>query len=138
MLKPAIFKDFSEYWYFVRRLSDNQRQLVFEGLSSEQKRYVEDSYRKEGWADVLARNEIDALLDKLKDKYGYDVLDIRAKALKGKSVYAPARFWDLLESHLRQYQSSSVSFVLSGLKTIPCKENEQVVLVVSSDLYPDE
>jgi hypothetical protein len=137
MLKPAIFKDFSEYWYFVRRLSDNQRQIVFESLSSEQKRHVEDSYMKEGWSDVLARNEIDALLDKLKEKYGYDVLDIKAKALKDKSVYVPTRFWDLLTSHLKQYKATSTNFVLSGLRPILCEKNNQVVLIVSSQLYPE-
>ena len=130
MVKKPIFDNFSEYWYYARSLSENQRKIIFRSLSREQKASLDSSYRKDGWNDVFYRNEINERLDELKEAYGYDVIDIRIKVLKGKSVYVPSSFWQIVEEQLSQYRPEVVQFVTSGIERVICKVNPEVCLIV--------
>lgn len=130
MLKKPVFKNFTEYWYYARYLSREQRKLIFKSLSSEQRKFLDNSYLSEGWCDLFYRNEVNVKIDELKESYGYDVLEIRLKALKGKSVYVPAKFWKIAEEQFSQHVPEAVNFAIGGLKAIPDKENKQVCLIV--------
>ena len=129
MIKKLIFNNFSEYWYYARSLSENQRKIIFRSLSTEQKTSLDNSYRRDGWNDVFYRNEVNEKLDDLKNSYGFDVLDIKIKALKGKSVYVPTKFWQIVEEQMGQYRSEVVEFVMLGLKATICDKNEEVCLI---------
>lgn len=130
MLKKPVFKNFTEYWYYARYLSRGQRKLIFKSLSSEQRKYLDNSYLSEGWCDLFWRNEINLKIDELKESYGYDVLEIRLKVLEGKSVYVPAKFWQIAEEQFGQHAPEAVNFVMGGLKAIPDEQNDQVCLIV--------
>ena len=132
MIKKPIFDNFSEYWYYARSLSENQRKIIFRSLPTEQKTSLDSSYRKDGWNDVFYRNEINEKLDELKEAYGYDVLDIRSKVLRGKSVYVPSSFWQIVEEQMSQYRPEVVQFVMSGIERVVCKVNPEVCLIVCS------
>jgi hypothetical protein len=71
-------------------------------------------------------------LDNLKEKYKYDIIDIRSRVLRGKSVYLPTKFWEVLQEGLNQYKQDSVRKFTVGIKAIRCKVNKDVVLLVSS------
>ena len=129
MVKKLIFNNFSEYWYYARSLSENQRKIIFRSLSTEQKTSLDNSYRRDGWNDVFYRNEVNEKLDDLKKSYGFDVLDIKIKALKGKSVYVPTKFWQIVEEQMGQYRSEVVEFVMSGINVAICENNEEVCLI---------
>lgn len=133
MARKYIFKDFSEYWYYARPLSVLQREVIYESLDQDQKEIIEDSYMEDGWVDVMCRNEIDEFLDKIKNKFGYDILNIRLKVKKGDSVYIPKKIWNIITRYLNQYRDESVSYILSGIKTSLCKENDQIVLLYQSN-----
>lgn len=138
MLKGTVFKDFNEYWYYARYLTEYQRDIVYQSLPKEQQEYLSESYKRGEWSDVFYRNEIDVFLDELKEKYGYDVLSMRAKALKGKSVYVPTKFWDIVVRQMNKYKAKDVQHILSGLRNIQCDSNPNVTLLVSSSSYsPD-
>jgi hypothetical protein len=130
MLKPQVFSSFSEYWHYARCLSTEQRKIIFKSLSSDQKDFLDKAYFKEGWADVFRRNEVNEEIDSLKKDYGYDLIDIRVKALKGKSVYVPTKFWKIAEEQMNKYKPEIIEFAIEGLVAIPCEGNEQVSLVV--------
>lgn len=129
MLKKPIFESFTEYWYFARTLSQKQRKIVFHSLSVEERQFLDNSYLKDGWSDLFYRNEIDEKLDELSEAYGYNILGIRAKALKRKSVYVPTKFWKIVEEQMHQYRPDVVKFVMSGLIASPCEKNPQVCLI---------
>jgi len=130
MVKKLIFESFSDYWYYARSLSESQRKIIFRSLPSEQKEFLDNSYRKDGWNDVFYRNEIDEKLDELREAYGYNVLEIRSKALRGKSVYLPTKFWQIVEEQMSQYKPDFVKFAMSGIKCVICDINPSVCLIV--------
>ena len=130
MLKKPVFKNFTEYWYYARYLSREQRKIVFKSLPVEQKEFLDNSYLKEGWCDVFNRNEIDEKIDELKEAYGFDVLSIRLKVLKGKSVYVPSKFWQIAEEQFGQWKPEDTKFVMGGLKAVPCDCSKETSLIV--------
>ena len=134
MVDKKIFNDFNEYWYYAKYLSRDQRKIIFGNLSSEQKKKLDNSYLEDGWSDLFYRNEIDIILDDLKDAWGFDMLQIRAKVIHGKSVYVPTKFWKIVEEQMSQYRSDVVDFIMSGLEAIPCDNNKEVSLIVSTAL----
>lgn len=129
MTKKPIFDNFSDYWYYARSLSESQRKIIFKNLTSEEKDSLDYSYRKDGWHDVFYRNEVNEKLDEIKESYGYDVLTIRWKALKGKSVYVPSKFWKVVQEQMSQYRPEVVNFVMSGMIATPCENNKEVSLI---------
>jgi len=130
MIKNPIFKNFTEYWYYARYLSREQRKLIFRILPAEQRKFLDNSYLKERWCDLFWRNEINLKIDELKESYGYDVLEIRLKVLNGKSVYIPTKFWKIVEEQFDQIVPEAADFVIGGLHAVPDSENDQVSLVV--------
>ena len=130
MVEKPVFKNFTEYWYYARYLSREQRKIIFKSLPSEQKKFLDNSYLQEGWCDVFYRNEVNEKIDELKESYGFDMSEIRIKALKGKSIYVPTKFWKIAEEQFEKIVPEAVQFVMGGLKSIPEKGNEQVCLIV--------
>ena len=131
MLKDLFFEDFHEYWYYARYLSEDQRVIIFDSLPPEQRKHLNNSYKKGAWSDVFYRNEIDRFLDEVKDRYGYDILGIKVKVLSGKSVYIPTKFWEIVIEHMNQYNIKNVKYIISGIKDIKCEKNPNVTLLVS-------
>ncbi len=130
MLRDLIFKDFHEYWYYARYLSESQRTTIYNSLSSDQRKHLNSSYKKGAWSDVFFRNEIDKFIDGLKERYGYDLLELRAKVFTGKSVYIPTKFWDIVLGEMDEYDQRYTEYVVSDIKGIQCEENPNVTLLV--------
>jgi len=130
MLKRPVFSSFAEYWHYARYLSREQRKIIFKSLSTEQKEFLDNSYLKEGWSDLFYRNEVNDKIDELKEDYGFDLISIRIKAIQGKSVYVPTKFWKIAEEQMEQYKPEVTDFVMSGMKAIPCENNKEVCLIV--------
>jgi len=124
MLKRPVFSGFAEYWHYAKYLSREQRKIIFKSLPTSQKKFLDDSYLREGWSDLFYRNEINDKIDSLKEDYGYDLIDIRIKVLQEKSVYVPTKFWKIIE------------FVMSGIKVTLCEDNKEVCLI-ERDLTED-
>lgn len=138
MVHKPVFDSFSEYWYYAKYLSREQRKIIFKSLPNDEKEFLDNSYLEDGWSDLFYRNEIDEKIDELKEAYGYNILEIRAKVLRGKSVYVPLKFWKIVEEQMGAYKPEVVAFVMSGMKAIPCDENRDVCLVVHSKYYSSD
>jgi len=130
MIKKTIFNNFNDYWKFAKYLSIDQRRAIFKSLSVEEREFLEGSYRKDGWKDLFYRNEIDKKIDLLKKEYGYDIIDIKVRVMKGKSVYVPCAFWHALQNEMKEYQEDGNECIVDGLIARPCKSNSNVFLIV--------
>ena len=131
--KTPVFDSFIDYWYFTKSLSDHQREIIFTSLPHDQRMQIEQSYEKGGWHDVLMRNELNHYVDEAKEKHGYDLLDIHCKVMRGKSVYLPRDFWTKVVSDLDEYKTNDTDFIIGHTKSIVCKQNNRVVLLVKGD-----
>lgn len=134
MLKRHVFKNFTEYWYYARCLSIEQRRLILKSIPEDQRKSLERSYIKEGYCDLFYRNDVNIKIDELKEAYGYDLLEIRIKALKGKSIYVPTKFWKVVEEQFKNFNLDVIQFLLGGLKAIPEEKNDQVCLIIHESL----
>ncbi len=130
MLKRPVFDNFADYWYYVRYLSGEQRKIIYKSLPNRQKELLDESYIKEGWSDLFYRNEVNDLIDELKEVYGYDLLDIKVRIKKGKSVYIPTKFWKIVKEQMDRFKPEVVEFVMNGIRVIRCEKNKEVSLVV--------
>jgi len=125
-----IFKDFSEYWYYARTFSDRQKEIIFNSLSTQEQESILNSSKKGKWGDVLNRNILNNMIDKIKEEYGFDLIDIHYKVSHNKSVYVPTVFWEVILEKFGEYETSHVEFILGGIEAVVCKENKQVTLLV--------
>ena len=130
MLKRPVFDNFADYWYYVRYLSGEQRKIIYKSLPNRQKELLDESYIKEGWSDLFYRNEVNDLIDELKEVYGYDLLDIKVRIKKGKSVYIPTKFWKIVKEQMDRFKPEVVEFVMNGIRVMRCEKNKEVSLVV--------
>jgi len=129
-LNKSIFKDFSDYWHYARNLSTRQRRLISENLSHIDQKKLKESYSKGGWDEVLFRDSVCETLEKIKEQYSYDIIEIRCKVLAGKSVYVPKKYWDVLQNELITFPEKHVLFAVGDIKGVECKENKEVVLIL--------
>ena len=127
--KKSVFRDFHEYWYYAKYLSEQQRSIVYNSLPEKQRKSLNKSYQKGGWSDVFFRNEINDIIDELRERYGYDLIELRSKILKGKSVYLPTKFWEIVEDQISQYKLKDVKYITDGINAVICKENPKVTLL---------
>jgi len=133
--QKAVFLNFSEYWHFVKPLEKTQRDIVFNSLPEEQQEVLQKSYHEEGWEDVFMRNQIDKVLDELKEKYNIDILYIRTKVISGKSHYMSSSDWDILLDKFSDYSENHISYIFGGLKISPESEN---AVLITRDLIGKE
>tara|TARA_Y100000310_G_scaffold188861_1_gene188848 strand:- start:4335 stop:4754 length:420 start_codon:yes stop_codon:yes gene_type:complete len=137
MQNKMLFKNFTEYWYYARNLSDSQRKIILDCLPQEQQYYLVHSYKMGGWDCVFARNKIDEILDDVKKRYKYDILEIKSKVIRGKSVYLPLEFWQEICQRIGDYGIEHTEYVLGGIKAVQCKANEEVVLLVRDSMLSE-
>ena len=131
MATKVVFKDFTEYWYFARYLTEEQRNTIFESLSNDHQRFLNKSLYNEGWDEVFKRDKINTIIDELKESYGYDLIEIRCKAMSSKSVYIPSEFWDVATELLDEYDGKYTDFVLGGISAAECEQNKNVLLITA-------
>jgi len=101
-------------------------------LPRKQQKILTNSYSNGSWADVFLRNDINNALEELDERYGYNLLDLKCKVLKGKSVYLPRIFWELANEQLRDFKEEHIQFIFGGIEAIKCEQNRDVVLLVPS------
>jgi hypothetical protein len=126
----VVFKDFLEYWYYARYFSDRQKEIIFSSLSYKEQESLIKSCNKGKWDDVLNRNILDSSVDEIREEYGFDLIDIRYRVMKNKSVYVPTSFWEYVLERFEDYKDEQVNFILGGIEALVCKENEEVTLLV--------
>lgn len=127
--KTVVFKDFKDYWHFVKHLTQKNRKTIFNSLSQDQQKMLKKSYEIGGWQDVFVRNRINEIIDEVKEKHGYSLLEIKSKIISGKSVYLPTDIWDEIESNFEKFPEKDIQFVLGGIMSCRCKENTKVTLL---------
>jgi hypothetical protein len=96
-------------------LSERQRATLQKKLTPAQQQSIQKSYETGGWADVLARNELDGIIDETQKKFGINMIWLRCHALKGSNVYVRRTFWDEVIAKCSKYTPAQVFYVIGGI-----------------------
>jgi len=126
----AYRKQFENYHDYLKYCNENQftakqRCKVFQSATNVEQ--LKKDFIESGWKDVQGRNIFDEKLNELNKKHKIDLLEIRYKAIHGKSVYLFATVVLEIFELVKKYDSCQ--WILSNLVFTPCKENNAVVLV---------
>ncbi len=130
MPEKKVFDDFLEYWHYTRPLSRNQRLVIYNCLSDDQKSKLNKSYEDGIWEDLFSRNAINEKLDEIKEKYGHDLINIKLRVNSGHSFYISTKQWEDILGELKGFNPRHISFIFKGIMSTECKENKEVTLIV--------
>jgi Golgi nucleoside diphosphatase len=126
-MSNIIFNNFLEYWYFAKKISEKQREVLFSSFSKEQQNILLTSFKNEGWDDLFFRNLVDNCLDKMKLSYGIDILKIRCNAIKGKPFIIKKEQWNYFNNMLKQVDNKHKIYVLGNIKATPYNNNTLII-----------
>jgi len=114
--EKIVFKDFTEYWHFVKNISKEQRDTIFNSLSTDQQKFLRELYQSGGWEDLFMRNTIDKILDDLTKNYDIDLLLIRAKIIGGKSCTIDKNKWTFVKDLFQDFDYSHTAYIFGGIE----------------------
>lgn len=126
-----VFKDFSEFWYYTKELSDNQRDIIFNSLPVKHQKAIQRAYHVGGWEDLFIRNEIDERIDKIKKEMKFDVIYMRCHVVMGKSYYIKKSLWQYINDLFCDFPDKHKQYIFGGIKYQ--EVNEQTILVLKED-----
>jgi len=121
--EKIIFKDFTEYWFYVKNLSKEQRDTIFNSLSGNQQKTLREYYQTGGWEDLFMRNTLDKMLDDLVKNYNIDLLSIKIKVLSGKSQTVDASKWAFVIDLFKDFDNKHTSYIFGGVDIEPLDDS---------------
>jgi hypothetical protein len=117
-----VFKNFAEYWHYVKVLSQNQREALVQSLSIQERQSLHASFEKGGWNDLMMRNTCDEILGAIKDRTktkgnsGLDLLELRAGiVMHGKSQLVQRRLWEYVNKCFEKIKWEHISYIFDGI-----------------------
>jgi hypothetical protein len=113
-----IFRDFSEYYHYIRHLSSSQKEKILSSLSRREAKNLENSFRLGGWEDLLIRNDLDKKVSNFKKKYNFDLLNSRIKVMSKKSVYLDKIIWEEIIKEISEFEDKHSSYLIGGIDAV--------------------
>jgi hypothetical protein len=114
--KKLVFKNYGEYLYMTKNLSNHQKVMIFDSLSRDEKKSLEKALVEEGWDDLIWQNEIDYKIDLIKKIFGKDVIDLKIKILKDKKIRIKTSVWERIIEEFKSVPDYMKNHIFSGLQ----------------------
>ena len=128
MKNKIVFNNFEEYWYYAKILSTEQRDIILSSLTTNQRKKLMLSYREGGWEDLVVRNELDRIIDQIKNEVGVDLMGNKCKIVAGKSVCVRKSQWNYVQDIFKKYKKQHTDYILGGIKSE--KLDDKMLLLV--------
>ena len=116
MKNKTIFKNFGDYWSYAKYLSLNQRDVIMAGLPDKQREHLVSSFQSGGWEDLVIRDELSNIAEKIKEEMGLDLVFNRCKIMSGKSVFMRKSEWKYVKDLLESYKEEHTFFIIGNIK----------------------
>jgi hypothetical protein len=138
--KKKVFKNFAEYWHFVKTLSEDQRRLIVNSLSTQEQKALRKSYEHGGWEDLFMRNACDYILSQISQQYEYDgkpldLLELRYRILSGDVYLMQRALWRHINSCFDRIPWQHIAYIFDG---IMAEEHEGGYVKLSRYVTPKE
>lgn len=128
-MKTQVFKSFEEYWSYAKFFTVHQRDILLSNLPSEQRQKLMRSYQDGGWEDLVVRNELDGVLDVIKEDIDVDLLQVRCSILlKRKKIKLDKAKWDYVQDVFGRYKKNHIQYIFGGITAE--KINNNTILLV--------
>ncbi len=127
-MRDNIFKNFAEYWFYAKVLSEKQREVILNSLTENQKNDLIRSYHDGGWEDLIVRNEIDHMLDRINKTSGIDLLFIRCQVMSGKKVYIKKDQWEYIINTFSSFKNEHTYYIIGGIKAEIASDDMYVLI----------
>jgi len=128
MMDKKVFQNFEEFVSLTRPLTVEQRKKLVEYLPTPEKRSLLKTWQLQGWEDLFIRNEIDQIIDFIRDKFNEDLISLRIQVKTGNICKVKRSFWDSVLVMFEPYSDEQKQYVLEGIETEDLGE-EWVLLV---------
>ena len=115
--RKKVFKDFAEYWHYVKVLSNEQRDIIISNLSKTEQKSLRTSYDQGGWEDLFMRNACDFTIDQIKQNFGIDLIQLRAKVLSNKPQLVQKPFWQYVEKCF-DIPYKHIAYIFDGIMAV--------------------
>ena len=112
------FKDFSEYWRFVKILTPEQIEIIRSEMSDAENSELVQSYIDGKWEDVFKRNKLNLILDEIKKELNHDMIAVRCRLMKGRSYYLSSEDWRKIVERIDIYDSKHSDYILGDIRAI--------------------
>jgi hypothetical protein len=129
-MSKKVFKNFQEFYSLTRPLTSIQRSKLLDSLPANERRRLMQALHAEGWEDLFIRNELDQLVDMIKEDFGEDLILLRVKVLSGNMHKVRKSFWAYVDDVFSSYSMQHKWHILEGIKTIE-SGNDHFLLVSS-------
>jgi len=110
-----IFDSFQEFFALTRPMSKIQRDLLMKCLPSSERRRILREIASSGLDDLLIRNEIDSLLDSIKEEFNEDLVLLRIQVLSGQICKVRKIFWTYINDLFASYSIRHTWHILEGV-----------------------
>ncbi len=132
-----VFKNFSDFWRFIKILNYDQRKILFDSLSRKEQKMLEESYQEGGWAELFMKNLIDGIVDSIRRDTKCDLFNIRVKVNKGEVLLMKKGLWREVQKRFEQFPTDTLDYVFGGI-TINEHNDEWMRLEPSSSMSESE
>lgn len=129
-MSERFFKSFQEFFALTRPMNETQRDRLLECLPSSERRHLLRARSAEGWDDLLIANQIDALVDQIKDEFNEDLILLRIQVLSGQIRKVRKAFWTYINDVFAPYSIRHKWQIFEGISARD-HTNEWVLLVPS-------
>lgn len=114
--KLKTFKNFAEYWHYVRNLPESQKKILINSMDRNELHSLKSSYMRGGWEDLFMRNACDEILDEIKKHTGVDLILIRVEVLSGKPYLMNKEFWKYINSCFDDVSYSHLTYIFDNIE----------------------
>jgi hypothetical protein len=123
--------NFEEFWmkYKTKPLSDRKKYV--DSLSKKDRNQLFNSFFSDGWYELFLRNEMNEVLDYVKEKYEIDLIDLRIKALKFNKVSLIDKIiWQHIQELFAEFDPLfDTHIIFGGLAIAPWGTHKQFYLI---------
>lgn len=129
-MSDRFFDNFQEFFALTRPMNESQREKLLECLPSSERRHLLRARSSEGWEDLMIANQIDILLDQIKDEFNEDLILLRIQVLSGHIKKVRKAFWLYVNDVFASYSIRHKWQIFEGITT-KHHADEWVLLVPS-------
>jgi len=124
---------FGKWWLQHKLKSRSERYFHFDSLTKEEQLVLKRSFLNDGWCELFCQNHVDRILDRIKNAYELDLIDLRIKALKyGRTFIIDRQIWEDAKKMILDYEPLfDSSLIFGGIQSKPWGKYNQFVVIKS-------